>query len=48
MRFGENNLQQRTFAGIERGIMEVHIHPKYLRGTIHYNVGIAVAGVIFI
>jgi hypothetical protein len=48
MRFGENNLQHRTSAGIERGIAKVYIHPKYLPGTIHHNVGIAVAGLIFI
>jgi hypothetical protein len=44
MRFGETDIQFRRFVGIERNVIEVHIHPKYQTGTTHYNVGIAVAG----
>jgi hypothetical protein len=44
MRFGETDIHFQRLVGIERRVIEVHIHPKYQPGTTYYNVGIAVAG----
>jgi hypothetical protein len=48
MRLGETDIQFRRLIGIERRVIEVYIHPKYRSGTTHYNVGIAVAGLILV
>jgi hypothetical protein len=46
MRLGETDINFGRNFGVERRVIEVHIHPKHQSGTTHYNVGIAVAGLI--
>ncbi len=48
MRLGETDIEFRNPERAELHIIEVHIHPKYQTGTTHYNVGIAVAGLILV
>ena len=44
MRLGTADLEGiHTDGGIERGVMAVHWHPKYVYGRAYFDVGIAIA-----
>lgn len=48
IRMGTSDLESiHSNGGIERSVVDIHVHPKYVPGQAHYNVGIAEAIEIF-